>query len=104
MQTFLFPAYLALNLFNPSPQTPRKMLSVIPYLTKILLPPTGMIGIYSHIIIGGVNHLLRVAAAHTGYGGIRFSFTAPQAAAFQVIFLGDDVSTAIVTWFILERR
>lgn len=94
MQTFLFPAF---NLFNLSLQTPRTILPVIPPLTNILLPPTGVIGIFAQVTVAGVVRIRRLGSAHTAFGGIRFTFLAPEAAWFQVIFLGDNVATASVT-------
>lgn len=99
-ETFPFPAYFALNLFNLRPQTSRIMLLVIPTLTNIPHPPTGIIGIYSRVIVNGAARVIRVAHAHTGYGGLRFSFRAPQNSAWsRVIFVGDNLAAA-VTYYI----
>lgn len=63
-----------------------------------------MIGVFAQIIVDGVVHILRMGAAHTGTGGVRFSFRARlDAAWYQIIFVGDQTATAVVNHYILKH-
>ena len=76
------------------------MLLVIPNLTNIPLPPTGIIGIFSRVTVNGAVRIIRVAQAHTGYGGLLFTFRAPQNSAWSQVILVGDNSAAAVTYYI----
>ena len=72
-----------------------------PPLTNISLPPTGKIGVFYKLQTVGNTLIERAGWADTGYGGVRFSFRAPSGVAwFQVIFIGDNVATAPVDFYI----
>lgn len=80
------------------------MFPVILPLTNISHPPIGTIGVFAEVNIAGVVRIECVSWAPTGYGGVRFTFRAPEGAAwFQVIFVGDDVDTATVKYFIVAK-
>ena len=99
-QTFLFPANSAPNPLNLSPQTSRTFLPVISPLTNNPLPPTGVIGIFAQLTIAGAARIVCLGYADTDTCGVRFTFRARgNAAWYQIIFIGDDVATAVVNNF-----
>lgn len=86
---FPFPACSALNLFYLTPRASRTRLPVIPSLTNLLLPSTGVIGIFMQVPIDNVVRNTSMGWARAAYGGRHLIFRAPHDAAWaKVIFLG----------------